>query len=1033
MRKELQDLLNELDLLNNEAVFYFGDNKWNSMVSSETQKKLKKINPSAIYIFNKVPYILFFDITNLSDLEREQEIHKQIWSFDQAPLAFVIKDNEVRVYNAFAYEKSKGLQEIELNKGLTRKEIFSFWKLESGYTWQWLQDYYKTNKQKDRIKRVHQKLFDNIKTVREELKKMNVISEDESNTLILRLIFIRYLIDRNVKIDPAFISGTTIINKRISFSELIKDPKKIDAFFSELNRIFNGVLFKEKISITQDQAKYLSWVFSEKERPDLPSLFDDYYFDIFDFNIIPVEMISGIYESLIDPETKNADSAFYTPLFIVEHILSNTIDNFFEKEENKTKSECTVFDASVGSGIFLVQSFRRMVDREIALNGGGNISKDRLSDIAVRNLWGIDINPEALKVARFSVYIAILDYEDPGTIMDQFHFKDLNFYQADFFDIDDNHRLNTKIKKASFDFILGNPPWKKDKSSKHLEWVNTRDIYGKKIKGEIEIAQDFLLRAIEFMQDKTECSLIVSSPIFYNISSTSRTFKDKFLTSVNITDILDLSPVRHYIFEGKKTEIDKKTGEKRAKSLGGPALIMTFKKTNGNFRGSLIKHTSVKSNLFTKLYKTLVIEKFDRKQILQSHFIDNEWMFKVALYGNTLDYHFLKRLEETKTKIIDLVDGRNLTKGTGILKGNTTDYDPYLPIIGGKILENEDVNKFYTYKANPKTITEEESCIKSGRIENLYKGSQILIKEQSKGESELVISYSKDYVFRKGVFGISSQDSALIIEIFGSLISDFYTYYIFITSCAWGVSTRPQIRLDEEYLCFPFIESVKKEKLLTLVNALLKPFVSHYEQEFPMGDLRVSEDLLIEINDIIDQTYQINGYEKDLIDYVLNVSRYQFQESKIKIITDFSYTDKKHYRNFYSVIESYIEIFFSEIELIYPDEYIRVEVYRLRYFVALNFIFSKEKPTKKIDFDTNEKDEKIVLEKIAHTASISELSKDIFIQKDIKGFETDSFYIIKPNEYKCWHRAMAWYDVAEIKQMIEADELEYLKEHPDAI
>lgn len=1031
MSKELQNLLNELDLLENEAVYFYEDTMWNSSVSSETRKKLGKIHPSAIYIFNGAPYILFFDLTDNTDKELEQTIHKQVWSFDQAPLAFVIKGSEIKIYNAFAYEKlvkASGLQEIVLEDGVQRKDVFSFWKLQSGETWKWLQNYYKEKKQNDRIKRVHQKLFDNIKQVREWLNASDNNSEDNSNTLILRLIFIRYLIDRNVEMNLKFIPGETIVARRNSFSVLIKDTNALNEFFFELNTTFNGVLFKEEIALFQDQSEYLSWVFSEKDDPNKNTLFDgtEFYFNIFDFDIIPVEMISGIYESLLDPETKNADSAFYTPLFIVEHILTNTIDRYFERKENQNRSECKVFDASMGSGIFLVQAFRRMVDRELKITKKNNISKKRLSEIATNNLWGTDINLSAIKVACFSVYIAILDYEDPRTIMDQFHFKSLNFHQADFFETNEEHILNSQIKQVPFDFILGNPPWKKDKSEKHLEWVNARKIYGKKVKGEIEIAQDFLLRAIEFMKDNTECSLIVSSPIFYNISSTSRVFKNKFLTSTNVVSILDLSPVRRYIFEGKKTEINQKTGHNETKSLGGPALIITFKKTDGNFRESIIDHTSVKSNLFTKYYKALVIEKFDRKQISQSHFIDNEWMFKVALYGNTLDYRLLKKLEQNKTKIINLIDGRKLTKGAGILKGNANDYKPYPSIIDGKILENKDVATFYTYKANPETITEEESCIKSGRVDNLYKGYQILIKEQAKEESELVISYSKDYVFRKGIFGITSQDSAFVYELYGYLISDLYTYFIYSVSCAWGVATRPAIRQDEEYLSFPIVESNQKNELLKLVDEFLESFRVHYAQELLIGEVFINEIAKEKINEIINQTYQINGYEKDLIDYVLNVSRFQFQESKINRIV-------KKVSNNEDILAAYSDVFFSELKSIYPNEYMSVEIYNLDHFIALNFVFSNEKPIKNIDYKSKEKDEWTILKKIAQTASMSKLSKDIFIQKDIKGFETDSFYIIKPNEYKCWHRAMAWYDVAEIKQLIEADELEYLKENPDAI
>jgi hypothetical protein len=255
---DLQILLNELDLLRNEAVFFLNEEKWKSLVSAETQKKLEKIKPTAIYVFDGNPYILFFSLTDNADPEREQTIHKQVWSFDQAPLAFIVKPSDVKIYNAFAYEKRKkesGLQEIDISKEERNKQ-FSFWNLQSGKAWKWLQENYKSKKQDDRAKRVHQRLFDNIKAVRERLKKTNVISEDAANILILRLIFIRYLIDRNVKISSEFINGETIVDRRISFSDLIRNQEKLTLFFLDLNRIFNGVLFKDDIVLSTDQAEY---------------------------------------------------------------------------------------------------------------------------------------------------------------------------------------------------------------------------------------------------------------------------------------------------------------------------------------------------------------------------------------------------------------------------------------------------------------------------------------------------------------------------------------------------------------------------------------------------------------------------------------------------------------------------------------------------------------------------------------------------------------------------------------------------------
>lgn len=86
----------------------------------------------------------------------------------------------------------------------------------------------------------------------------------------------------------------------------------------------------------------------------------------------------------------------------------------------------------------------------------------------------------------------------------------------------------------------------------------------------------------------------------------------------------------------------------------------------------------------------------------------------------------------------------------------------------------------------------------------------------------------------------------------------------------------------------------------------------------------------------------------------------------------------------------------------------------------------------------NKKTEKEVLNSLANSLSISQITnakdsnQNLFIQKDIKGFEKNSFYIIKPTEYKCWHRAMAWYDVAEFKEAIQKAELERLNSDQNA-
>ncbi len=1013
-QEKLIELLDSLKLSHTDTVFFYEDKKkWNNILSMDTVKKLDKIEPTAFYTFNNQPFILFFNLTGIFyDKQLEDDIHKKAWSFDQAPIIFIIKDSDIEIYNAFSYEKKKDragkLQKVNISTEETNKQ-FSFWNLQSGNTWNWVNTNFYKNKIKQ--KRVSQKLFDNIKSVREILtdtKNPAALTDDEANTLILRLLFIRYLIDRDVKLSEEYIQGNKINERKVSFIDLISKPRLLNRFFSELNDKFNGVLFKNiRFELSKEQAIALAKVFAGETAEEGTLFFgSEFFFEIFDFSIIPVELISGIYESLIDPETRKLHSAVYTPSFLVEHMLTETVDEYFKKKGNSRKTECKVFDPAVGSGIFLVQSYRRMVEREIKKED--KISKVRLREIAVNNLFGIDINEQALKVTCFSIYIAMLDYIDPKSILVNFHFPNLidsNLFEADFFNT--SHHYNEKIFSERVDFILGNPPWKSDKSEYHLNWLKQND----EVTGRYEIAQSFLSRAKRFMNPGTVSALIVTSTIFYNVSPTTKEFKNKFLTNYCVNSFFDLSPVRRLVFEEKDNS----------------CAIVNFQLSDGKAHlSNIIKHHCLKSNIFLKYFKTLVIEKFDQKQILQKHFLENDWMFKVALYGNTLDFGFLKKLEQNTVTILNLIDNETFFKGTGIERGAKGKY--YSNLEGLPIIENREITPYYSTIDFNKKLKQEETYLSRGRRIEIFEGNKILFKEQNEEESDPLISFVEETcVFRKGVSSVATTSRGDELKImYGCVISELYIYFLFIKSCSWGVSTRPQTRLDEEYLSFPFVKPNRAitNKLLELVNNFLKPYQDQ-GQEFTLGDLQKNETTYSEINLVIEKLYNIKGYEKDLINYVLDVSRYQFQESKQDRIIRKVHNDEK-------VLSAYTEVFIKEFESVYDGEYLKIDIYPLNYFIAINFVFQKDEPLRKINLINDVTDESEIFKILSSNLSITKKTNDLFIQKDIKGFEDNSFYIIKPNEYKCWHRAIAWYDVAEIKEAIESAEINYLKKERDA-
>lgn len=1028
----LQGLLERFDLLKNKSVFFTAERNSDApLFPPEIQKKLEIIKPDAYYVFNNQPFILFFDLSDERDAQREHNIHKRVWSFDYSPLIFIVKNNEEKIFNAFSYnKKNERLKELEFEKGESKDELFSFWNLQSGATWKWIQE----KKYKDSIskRRVNQKLFDNIKEVRERLVD-DGIPEEEANILILRLIFIRYLIDRQVQIDSKFISGGSVWEKRKSLSKLIISSEKLNEFFDYLNDRFNGVLFKNtNIKLSNLQATSLALVFDEKAEINTPTLFDnldDFYFEIFDFSIIPVEVISGIYESLIDKEKKQETSAVYTPSFLVEYILNETVEKHLEEEKT---SECRIFDPACGSGIFLVQALRRMIDKELEFVGE-KLSKsefsERIREIAKKNLFGIDINEQALKVACFSIYIALLDYQEPKDI-DRYTFPNLideNFFEANFFN--ERHPFNNILSKENikFDFILGNPPWRSSKDSFHVDWLRRH----KKVTGRYEIAQSYLLRSKDFMALNTTSSLIVTSTIFYNISKTTKAFKNEFLTSFCLDTFFDLSPVRRLVFEGEKLKVDA-NGKIKKERYSNPAAVLIYRLSKGkNYRNNTVKHYSIKSNLFLKHFKSIVIEKSDRKEISQKHFIDYDWMFKIALYGNTMDFLIFRKLFSINQQINDIIDNKDiLLKGSGIKEKPVTGHFPFLMRL--PIVENSEVKQYYTTIRNKRKLNENDLFLQSGRRLGLFKGEHILFKAQTESESEIIVSYSdKDVVFKHDVFGISSSTDVQTLKVlYAYYTSKLHTYFQFLSNCSWGIATRPAIRL-EEYLSFPYKDTPEKEKLVSLVDSFLNPFKEHYSKELPMGGPPISYDILEKINEEINNLYEVSKVEEDLIDYVLEVSRYQFQESKQYKVLNFR--DRK------KDLRKYSEVFLKEFDGVYEDEFLKVEIYPLKHFIAINFRFVKNEPSlhNQIEFIYNNTSEKEVLSILSEQLTIWNITdcknpeNNIYIQKDIKGFEEDSFYIIKPNEYKCWHRAMAWYDVAEIKETIEKAELNHLNRETD--
>jgi len=78
---------------------------------------------------------------------------------------------------------------------------------------------------------------------------------------------------------------------------------------------------------------------------------------VFGVHYIPIETLSVIYEQFLHAEDKGKDAgAYYTPVPLVNFMLQEM------EEHSPLRPGMRVLDASCGSGAFLVQCYRRLIE-----------------------------------------------------------------------------------------------------------------------------------------------------------------------------------------------------------------------------------------------------------------------------------------------------------------------------------------------------------------------------------------------------------------------------------------------------------------------------------------------------------------------------------------------------------------------------------------------------------------------------------------------------------------------------------------------
>lgn len=350
-------------------------------------------------------------------------------------------------------------------------------------------------------------------------------TEDDLNfvvqQLIDRIIFLRIAEDRGVE-------DYGRLQKLLHGNNYYQN---LFAAFLEADSKYNSGLFdfkKDKLSKSVNiDNKVIKTIITELYYPVSP----------YEFSVLSVEILGSAYEQFLGkqiklttghratieekPEVRKAGGVYYTPEYIVEYIVANTIGKLVEGKKPNEVAKIKIVDPACGSGSFLLGAFQFLLNwyhsfykpefdrltaiststgykikerneaikerNKLPLTPDGHLTTALKKEILINNIFGVDIDLQAVEVTKLSLLLKCMEGETGSSINAEMRFGErvlptldnnikcgnsligIDYYEGKFdFESEKEKKINPFsweksfpeiFKQKGFDVVIGNPPY----------------------------------------------------------------------------------------------------------------------------------------------------------------------------------------------------------------------------------------------------------------------------------------------------------------------------------------------------------------------------------------------------------------------------------------------------------------------------------------------------------------------------------------------------------------------------------------------
>lgn len=738
-------------------------------------------------------------------------LHQRLWSWGGVPLVYRVASGLVQLFRCAHrpdFEKDGEIicKPFKILKLATEVANDPWWdadRLRNGTLWD---DPQVCKKLLSSNLSAQKTLINAVKRLYDELNKEEILPKALRRKLLILSVLVAYLEERDVFEEGYFGRFKKDADK---FFQVLADGPALVALLEHLENRFNGHVFvlsddeRETLSTSKQLPRFAQLVEARQESSGQLTLWKRY-----SFADLPVELISHIYQLFVH----DSSVAVYTPQFLVRLMLGEVLS--WERLDRLEQNDEVILDGACGSGIFLVEAYKRLVLHWRYRNDWKVPNQTDLKKLLTSRIRGVDLEEGAVELASFSLCLAICDALQPMAIRASVKLfpalKEKFIHTGCFFEAREQGKVKDKVG-----VIVGNPPFASKLSTDGAKRAYAR--YQKE-HGDLpdkQVAYLFLHESMEMLAPGGILSMLQQYNFLYNQQSLC--FRRKFIERWDVREILDFISVRGLFQKGSAdTKVIAVVAEAQSAPPNRQILHATFRRSGR-----------------ADAEQGFDIDYYDMHWLPRDLAASNDGVWRSDLLGGGRVLAFADRLKKLRT-LAQYADEMGWDYGEGYIVGKTGSRKEADHVTGHPSLPSVAINSDGIDESLIET--EQAKLFKSAYNEKRFTPPMLLIRQQHDLHHQI---WSKHYLtYKDKLLGICAPKTELkelqqVAKWFDLESTALRAYVAAISLTLFHQRSTSLSATDITYLPYPDSAELN---LTTIEDVLVADIVDYYRDLIRLGE-----------------------------------------------------------------------------------------------------------------------------------------------------------------------------------------------------